>query len=117
MKAIINGVRYDTDKATEIGGTTGGSQYSSDFSHWSATLYVTPRAKRHFLAGSGGPMSRYARSTSQNSTSGGSQIDPMSEAEAFEWAQEYLDAEAVEEHFGHLIEDADEPANAKGDTA
>ena len=59
MKAIINGLRYDTDKATLIGEASHG--YASDFQHWEAGLYKTPRSGRFFLAGSGGPMTRWSR--------------------------------------------------------
>lgn len=51
-------------------------------------------------------MSRYARSLGQNSTGGGSAIHPMEEQEALAWAEQYLDSDEIEEHFGHLIEEA-----------
>ena len=54
-------------------------------------------------------MSRFAQSAGQNSWSGGSDLIPMSKAEALEWAEKYLDAETVEEHFADSIKDADEP--------
>jgi hypothetical protein len=104
MKAIINGFRYDTDKATKVGSHSYG--YGNDFSAWSATLYVTKTARRYFLAGSGGPMSRYARSTGQNETSGGERIDPMTKEEALAWAEQYLDAEEIEAGFSEDIQDA-----------
>jgi hypothetical protein len=106
MKAIINGSRYDTEKAILIGEASGGSEFVNDYRYWSAGLYRTPRSGRYFLAGSGGPMSRFAVSRGINEWSGGEGVHPMEEADAFEWAQEYLDAETVEAHFGHLIEDA-----------
>jgi len=104
MRKIINGVRYDTDKAIEIGS----AHYSnpSDFRHWEASLYVTPRSKRFFIAGAGGPMSRFSQSVGQNSWSGGSDLIPMSPEEALEWAEQYLDPSEFEEHFADLIEDA-----------
>lgn len=106
MKSIINGTRYDTEKADLIGESSGGSEFVNDYRRWDAGLYRTPRSGRYFLAGSGGPMSRFAVSRGINEWSGGEGIHPMEEADAFAWAQEHLDAETVEAHFGHLIEDA-----------
>lgn len=104
MKAIIDGIRYDTEKATLLGEASHG--HAGDFEHWEAGLYKTPRSGRHFLAGSGGPMSRYSRTIGQNEWTGGRKIDPLTEQQAFEWAQKYLDPEEIEEHFDHLIDDA-----------
>jgi hypothetical protein len=105
MKAIINGLRYDTDKATLIGEASS-NEGRSDFRYWSAGLYVTPRAKRYFLAGEGGAMTRWAQSAGQNSWSGGSGIKPMDAADAREWAEQYLNTAQVEAAFGNAITDA-----------
>jgi len=104
MKAIINGFRYNTEKATLIGNYDNGLA-CSDFSNWHAGLYVTSRSKNYFLAGAGGPMSRYAIPAG-NMTSGGSKITPLTKEDAFEWAERYLSAEIVEEHFPDMIKDA-----------
>lgn len=109
MKKILNGVRYDTKKATLIGGYSNigsGADSHSDFRYWEADLYVTPRSGKFFIAGSGGPMSRFSQSAGQNSWSGGEDLVPMSKEEALEWAENYLDAETVEEFFGDMIQDA-----------
>lgn len=106
MKAIINGVRYDTDKATLIGETSGGSDFVTDYRYWDAGLYVTPRSGRYFVAGRGGPMSRFARSAGQSSWTGGSAIQPMTREDAFAFAQDALSTEIVEEHFADMIDDA-----------
>ena len=100
MKAIINGLRYDTDKAILVGEASYG--YSGDFGRWDAGLYKTPRSKRFFLAGSGGAMSRWAR----NSRTGGSGIFPMSDEEAREWAERYLTNDEIEAGFADQIADA-----------
>jgi hypothetical protein len=107
MKTIINGTRYDTSNATLIGETSNNNAYSvTDFAYWSAGLYVTPRSKRYFIAGEGGAMSRFAKPYGRGGSIGGEGIIPMSEADAFEWAQQELSSGEVEEFFGHLIEDA-----------
>lgn len=105
MKSIINGVRYDTEKATLIGEASGGNG-RSDWHHWEAGLYISPRAKRFFLAGSGGPMSRYSRSAGIGQWTGSERIDPLTREEAYEWAEQFLAPEVVAEHFADMIEDA-----------
>ena len=109
MKSIINGTRYDTDKATLIGETDNigkGASSMTDFKWWEAGLYVTPRSGRYFIAGRGGAMSRFSRKIDSSSWRGGEAIVPMSEEEAFEWAQHQLPESAIEQHFAHLIKDA-----------
>jgi hypothetical protein len=104
MKKIINGKRYDTEKAICIGGY----QYSigGNFNYISEYLYITPRSKSYFLAGEGGAMTKYAKRASDNSYCGGEKIIPLTENDAFVWAQEYLQSEEIEKHFSHMIEDA-----------
>jgi len=105
MKKVVNGFRYDTEKACLIGEASATCP-TTDLSFWEAGLYVTPRAKRYFLAGEGGPMTSFGHRTGNNSWTAGSKIIPLSEAEAFEWTQQFLDGNEVEKHFGHLIEEA-----------
>ncbi len=105
MKSIINGKRFDTDKAVVIGGASYGHGVN-DFNWWSATLYRTPRAGRYFLAGEGGGLTRFRRSLDGNGFTRGERLIPMTDRAALEWAEQNLDAETVEEHFGDAIEDA-----------
>jgi len=104
MKKILDGVRYDTEKAVEIG--TASYSNPGDFQNWEATLYVTPKSKRFFIAGTGGPMSRFAQSAGVNQWTGGSDLIPMSKEDALAWAEANLDPEELEEHFSDMIEDA-----------
>lgn len=106
MKAIINGFRYDTEKADFIGDASGGGSSVRDFSYWEAGLYRTKTAKRYFLAGSGGPMTQWAKTISQNEWSGGEGIRPLSKGDALSWAEQYLDPETVEKWFYDDIQDA-----------
>ena len=106
MKRIIDGVRYDTEKATEVGSHEHGSYpQSGDFSHWTATLYKT-KSGRFFLNGEGGAMTMFAESSPYGGASGGSKLIQIEPAEALDWAERYLDTQAVEEHFGDMIKDA-----------
>jgi len=58
MKATIEGVRYDTDRATRICAYKSGRDESSP-DWWTATLYRQQRADRYFLHGRGGFMTRF----------------------------------------------------------
>lgn len=101
MKKIIDGRRYDTDSAKYLAE----SIYSnySDFHYWKETLYRKTTGE-YFLHGEGGPMSRYATATGQNSWSGGERIMPMSIEDAQKWAEEHLDGDEYEKLFG-AVED------------
>jgi len=81
MNAIINGKRYDTDTARKIGSASYG--YGRDFGAWEEALHVTQKGA-YFTAGSGGPMTSYARRVDSNTTSGGSAIRVLSRTEAAE---------------------------------
>jgi hypothetical protein len=103
MKQVIEGKRYDTATAQEIGVWWNGYS-TSDFEYCEEKLYLTSKGN-FFLAGSGGAKSHYARSHG-NATGGGEAITPLSWEEAFQWAQEHLEPEDYSEFFEDLIEDA-----------
>ena len=114
MKKIVNGLRYDSDKAIEIGFYSNiGREATSreDFTAFEATLYKTPRSGRYFLAGAGGPQTRFAQSAGQNSWTGGIDIIPLTRGDALAWAERYLGADVVETHFGDDLEDAEGRGN------
>jgi hypothetical protein len=91
MKATINGLRYDTEKAVLVGKAASAAR-KPDFEWWQAGLYKSPRAERYFLAGQGGPMTRWA--------SGPSGIVPIDTDSARDWAERYLGKDEVEAAFG-----------------
>jgi hypothetical protein len=97
VKKVINGKVYNTETATQIG-TDSYNGSTSDFQWWDETLYKTKKGQ-FFLSGEGGPMSRWSRSCGNNSTSGGSDIVLLSDAEALEWAEAHMDADEIAEHF------------------
>ena len=105
MKAIINGKRYDTGKAMLLGSFVSGND-TRDFSYYDEKLYKTPRSGAYFLAGSGNARSRYATDLGGGCRGSGDQITPLTEDEAFAWAQEHLRPDQVEDLFGDRIEDA-----------
>lgn len=104
MKKIIDGFRYDTEKAELVGSYESGHP-RSDFQWWAAALYRTKVAKRFFLAGEGGPMTQFS-SRSGDSWGYGEKLIPMSAEEALAWAEQYLDPEDFDGVFEDLIQDA-----------
>lgn len=103
MKKIINGKRYDTGTAQEIG-CWDSPHGLTDFAHSSETLY-RKQTGEYFLYGEGGPMSQYAVPEGNNGWSGGERIMPLSFEEAREWAEAHLDADDYEAAFGEVEED------------
>ena len=101
MKKIIDGRKYDTDTAKEIGYDSYSN--SMDFHWWEETLYRKANGE-YFLHGRGGPMSHYARQVEQNSWSGGQRIEPMTWAEARKWAEDHMSADEYEAEFGEVEE-------------
>lgn len=104
MKAIINGKRYDTDRAIKIGQASHCN--IGDFRYYCETLYRTPLSGAYFLAGEGGPMTRWAKSTGTDSWCGGAGIIQMTTKAALLWAEANLTTDEIEEHFGDQIEEA-----------
>lgn len=102
MQRIIDGKRYNTETATLVASESYG--YKGDFRYWDEDLYRTPRG-RWFIWGEGGPMSRWARSTGQNSWCGGQGILALSEAEALAWCEQHrINPDTIARHF--TVEDA-----------
>jgi len=99
MQKIINGKKYDTETAEEIG--EGYYSNPNDFHYFAETLY-RKRTGEYFLYGEGGPASRYAVAAGQNSWMGGEKIIPLTIESAKEWAEKYLGADAYEDEFGEI---------------
>ena len=103
MKKIVEGKRYDTETATLIGEYGYGSH--GDFERIHEELYRT-KTGNYFVAGTGGPKTRYSVQVEQNCWSGSSDIYPLAKDEALEWAQAHLDAQEIEDEFAPMIADA-----------
>jgi len=106
VKRIIEGRMYNTETAKLLAGGSNGLP-RNDFYYWEEDLYRT-KSGAYFLHGRGGPASRYAVSSGQNSWSGGQQIIPLPAEQAREWAEEMLTAEEYAEIFGEPDEASDE---------
>ena len=101
MKKVINGKRYDTDTAKEMGMDSYSNR--SDFSYWKEILY-RKNTGEFFLWGEGGPRSKYVRQIDNNNWMGGEKITPLSYNEAMSWAEEHLSGEEYEAIFGEIQE-------------
>lgn len=105
MRKIIDGIRYDTTKATEIGSYEATCPMN-DFHWFSETLYKAPRSGKFFIAGEGGPMSRWSKAIDRNSWSGGSGIIAVEPDQARQWCEQYLEGDEWSEHFADQIQNA-----------
>ena len=102
MKQIINGKRYDTSTAELINSYE--YSYPRDFNYVYEQLY-RKKTGEFFIAGEGGPLSKYRQSCGQNEWSGGSRIVPLSFEDAQMWVEEHCSADRYEEIFGPVPED------------
>lgn len=96
MKKIINGKRYDTETAEEIGFWRT-ERSVTDFSYCEETLY-RKRTGEFFLYGDGGPSSPYAHAA-YGMMGAGEAIVPLTEDEAKTWVEQKLDADTYEALF------------------
>lgn len=101
MNKIIDGNRYDTKTATELGYMDNGYQ-TNDFYYFGETLCRTPKGN-YFIHGYGGGNSKYGE-WHGNSGGSGEVIQPIDESAAKKWAEEYLTGDEYEEIFGKVEE-------------
>jgi len=105
MKAIIGNRRYDTDAKQTRDIASASWSNPSDFHHYAETLYRTGHG-RWFLAGRGGPLSRYGEPCEGGGMGGGAKIIPLGPDQALAWlASNGYDDEA-EQWFAEEIQDA-----------
>lgn len=103
MKRIIDGKRYDTTTAEEVGFAKHGSR--RDFEYYEETLYCK-RTGEYFLYGYGHGASRYAKQVCGD-WGPGEDIAPMTYEQARGWAEKNLDADCYEREFGPTSEYGD----------
>lgn len=102
MKKIINGKKYNTETAKELGYWE--NEYSiSDFRYCTETLYKK-RTGEFFLYGEGGAMTGYAKRCEDDSWCGGEDITPLTLEGAKKWAERHLTADKYIEIFGEVEE-------------
>ncbi len=96
MKAIINGKRDDTERAEAIASYSTG--YMGDFRRIDEILYRTKRGN-WFIAGSGGPLTRYRTTDGGNGWTSGERIIPLAPHEAAEWLADHSNVETYARYF------------------
>ena len=98
MRKVIDGKRYDTETAEQVCDVSGPHSCDRGNFRWDDTyLYRTPRG-RWFLAGRGGPMSRWA-SYNCNTYGSGSGLNAIDADEAREFVERYGTVEDSEKYF------------------
>ena len=101
MKRIINGRKYDTSTAEEVGESS--HSYRSEYDYYEETLY-RKRTGEYFLYGYGHGDSKYAKQVCGD-FGPGSDIIPLSYEQARAWAERELSADEYESAFGEVTED------------
>lgn len=86
MKKVIDGLRYDTEKATEVACWCHG--YPGDYGRCEETLYRTVSGK-YFLHGKGGAASKWREQIGQSEWGGGEEILAKTPEEALSWLEEH----------------------------
>jgi hypothetical protein len=104
MRNIINRKIYDTETAELIFDTSNRNGVS-DFGFERSGLYRTTRGA-WFLAGNGGPMSRFSRTLSDRSRTEGSGCIPLTPADALSELERHNAAEEIDCHLSTLVEEA-----------
>jgi hypothetical protein len=97
MRKIINGRTYNTATSKRIGAWDNG-HFTNAFEYCSEDLYKNTKGA-YFLHGVGGAMSKYC-CRQGDSTSGGSDIVPLTSEEAQAWAEERLSPDEYTAEFG-----------------
>ena len=101
MKKIINGRKYDTETAKELGYWCNGYNLN-DFDYEEETLYQKKNGE-FFIFGQGGARSAYS-GLDGNWHCAGSAIIPIDEERAKQWAEQNLKADEYEKIFGEVEE-------------
>lgn len=101
MKKIINGKKYSTETAAQMGEWQSSGSYT-DFSFRHETLY-RKRTGEFFLYGTGGAMTRWSQPDGDG-LRGGEGIEPLTEGAARKWAERHLSADEYESIFGDVEE-------------
>lgn len=99
MRKIIAGKTYNTTTASMVCDISGNCSDRGNFRYDDTQLYRTPNG-RFFVAGHGGPLSRWAVSTGQNSWSGGSGIEAIDADEARELVERHGEPDVYADLFG-----------------
>ena len=102
IKKIINRKAYDTKKAELIYEYENNHEISN-FQWLVESLYRTKKGEC-FLAGEGGPLTKY-RKISDDDYTYGDGLEPISVDTALEWLKQFGDTETIERYFVATIKE------------
>lgn len=98
MRKAIDGHRYDSEAAHEVGSWDNGVAHG-DLDAVMETLHRT-KAWLYFLHGEGGARTRYGRQDGLGGWTAGEAVTPLGPEEARRWAEEHLTGEEYEAEWG-----------------
>ena len=101
MKKVVGRKLYDTDTA-EILFTWCNYHMPNDYHYCEEVLYRTKKGA-YFIAGKGGPASKYAV---LNGREAGDGIEPLTGEEALQWLESHEGEGVIERYFRDMIEEA-----------
>jgi hypothetical protein len=107
MKDVIDGRLYDTEaETTEHIATHQPVADRGNFNFLREELHKTASGE-YFIAGEGGPKTKYSKRVGTGEYSGSSEIRPLSDDEAFQWMQSHdIATEIILDEFGDRVEEA-----------
>ena len=97
MRKIVNGKKYDTDTATCVCDISPNGYSQSDF-RWEDTYLYRTKNGNWFIAGEGGPMTRWMHQVG-NSYCYGEGLKPVEADYARELLEQFGSAEKMEKYF------------------
>ena len=105
MIRLLDGKTYNTNTATLIC-DTGNDESVTDFAFERSDLYVSKKGA-YFVAGQGGPFSRFAVPDG-NGQRGGASVIPLSREQAFEEVQSCVgyDPDLIRKYFSDMVTEA-----------
>lgn len=98
MKKVIDGKMYNTETATALAEADNPTAGRNNFRWWTETLFRSPKGQL-FLAGEGGPMSRWSQLAVGGGSTGGEGLALLTVGEARDWAERWLDADQYTDIF------------------
>lgn len=99
MRKIVDGKVYNTDTAMTVCDISPSGFHNGDFRYEDTYLYKSHKGT-FFVAGVGGPMSRWAQAEGQNGRRGGSGLDVIDIDEARSLCERHGSAAEFEAAFG-----------------
>lgn len=103
MRKIIGRKVYDTNTAQTVCDISPSGFSGSDFRWEDTKLYKSPKGQ-FFIAGEGGPMTRWAEPSGNNGTTGGRGLVLISDDAAVSLAERFASPGAIEIAFGKAEE-------------